>query len=97
MSQRNNDMQQSRTLLIASGILFLLVGSAAMALPVLFTALIMRFLAVFILVSGVISMVMVLIGKHKIPELFFGINLVFKGAAQLALGIAPRTGSAAAA
>jgi uncharacterized membrane protein HdeD (DUF308 family) len=183
MSQQDNDLQQGRILLIASGILFLLVGAAALALPVLFTALIVRFVAVFILVSGVISMVMALIGKHRnyrlleilsgiiriaagivllsclkssalvitmvfaiylvieglsvivaslrmrstpgwvwtllngiaalvlgilvflgwpsssfsILGLFFGINLVFKGAAQLALGIAPRIGSATAA
>ena len=183
MSQPNNDIQQSRTLLIASGILFLLVGFAAMSLPVLFTAVIVRFLAIFILVSGVMSLVMALIGKHKnyrlleilsgiiriaagvvllsclkssalvitmafaiylvveglfviaaslrmrstpgwvwtlfngiaalalgilvyrgwpyssfsILGFFFGINLVFKGAAQFALGFAPRTAAAAAA
>lgn len=183
MSQPNNDIEQSRTLLIASGILFLLVGFAAMSLPVLFTAVIVRFLAIFILVSGVMSLVMALIGKHKnyrlleilsgiiriaagvvllsclkssalvitmafaiylvveglfviaaslrmrstpgwvwtlfngiaalalgilvyqgwpyssfsILGFFFGINLVFKGAAQFALGFAPRTAAAAAA
>jgi uncharacterized membrane protein HdeD (DUF308 family) len=182
MSQPNAEMQQSRTLLIASGILFLLTGFAAMSLPVLFTAVIVRFLAIFVLVSGVISLVMAVIGKHKnyrlleilsgiiriaaglvllyclkssavvitlvfaiymmveglfvilasfklrgapgwvwtlingiaalalgilvyrgwpnssfhILGLFFGINLLFKGAAQLALGIAPRTAATAA-
>lgn len=182
MSQSNNEMQQSRTSLIASGILFLLVGFAAMALPVLFTAVIVRLLAIFILVSGVMSLGMALIGKHKNYRLleilsgiirigagivllsclkssalvitmafaiylaveglfvifaslrmratpgwvwtllngvaalalgilvyrgwpyssfsvlgyFFGINLVFKGAAQFALGIAPRSAVAAA-
>jgi uncharacterized membrane protein HdeD (DUF308 family) len=65
MSQQNTDTQKSRTALIASGILFLLVGFAAMSLPVLFTALIVRFLAIFILVSGVMSFGMALIGKHK--------------------------------
>jgi uncharacterized membrane protein HdeD (DUF308 family) len=65
MSQQNNDVRLSRTWLIASGIFFLLVGFAAMALPVLFTAVIVRFLAIFILVSGVTSLVMALIGKHK--------------------------------
>jgi uncharacterized membrane protein HdeD (DUF308 family) len=170
-------------LLIVSGILFLIVGFAAMSLPVLFTAMLVRFLAIFILVSGVISLVMALIGKHKnyrlleilsgiiriaagvvllsclkssavvitlafaiymvveglfvimaslrmratpgwvwtllngiaalalgilvyrgwpyssfsILGFFFGINLVFKGAAQFALGFAPRSASAAAA
>jgi uncharacterized membrane protein HdeD (DUF308 family) len=183
MSQATHDLQQSRTLLIVSGILFLIVGFAAMSLPVLFTAMLVRFLAIFILVSGVISLVMALIGKHKnyrlleilsgiiriaagvvllsclkssavvitlafaiymgveglfvimaslrmratpgwvwtllngiaalalgilvyrgwpyssfsILGFFFGINLVFKGAAQFALGFAPRSASAAAA
>lgn len=49
MSQPNNDMQQSRVLLIASGILFLLIGFAAMSLPMLFTAVIVKALAIFIL------------------------------------------------
>jgi uncharacterized membrane protein HdeD (DUF308 family) len=183
MSEQTHPMQQSRTLLIISGILFFLVGFAAMSLPVLFTAMLVRFLAIFILVSGVISLGMALVGKHKnyrlleilsgiirigagivllyclkssavvitlafaiymaieglfvilaslkmrgtpgwawtllngiaalvlgilvyrgwpyssfsILGFFFGINLVFKGAAQFALGIAPRIGTAAAA
>jgi uncharacterized membrane protein HdeD (DUF308 family) len=35
--------------------------------------------------------------SFSILGFFFGINLVFKGAAQFALGIAPRIGTAAAA
>lgn len=65
MSTDKTDMQKSRSLLIFSGILFLVVGLAAMSLPVLFTAVIVRFLAIFILVSGVMSLVMALIGKHR--------------------------------
>ncbi|MCU0777018.1 MAG: DUF308 domain-containing protein, partial [Akkermansiaceae bacterium] len=65
MSEQTHPMQQSRTLLIISGILFFLVGFAAMSLPVLFTAMLVRFLAIFILVSGVISLGMALVGKHK--------------------------------
>lgn len=65
MSTENIDTQKSRSLLIFSGILFLVVGLSAMSLPVLFTAVIVRFLAIFILVSGVMSLVMALIGKHR--------------------------------
>lgn len=65
MSQQNNAVYPSRIILIAGGILFLLVGFSAMASPVLYTALIVQLLAVFILVSGVMSLVMALLGKHK--------------------------------
>lgn len=65
MSQPNEDIQKSRTLLIASGILFLLIGFAAMSLPVLFTAIIVKALAIVILASGVVSLAMALVGKHK--------------------------------
>lgn len=82
MIQSDNNLQQSRVSLIASGILFLLIGFAAMALPVLFTAVIVRFLAIFVLVSGVISLVMALIGKHKnyrLLEILSGIVRIVAG------------------
>jgi uncharacterized membrane protein HdeD (DUF308 family) len=75
-------MPPSRTSLIASGVLFLLVGFAAMALPVLFTAVLVRFLAIFILVSGVISLGMALVGKHKnyrLLEILSGIIRIAAG------------------
>lgn len=65
MNETNRDTPSSRPLLIASGMLFLVVGFAAMAVPVLFTAIIVKALAIFILVSGVISLALALIGKHK--------------------------------
>lgn len=65
MNHSKNQAAPSRIFLIASGILFFLVGFAAMASPVLFTAFIVRFLAIFILVSGVISLGMALVGRHK--------------------------------
>lgn len=79
-------MRHSRTLLIASGILFLLVGLAAMLLPVLFTAVIVKFLAWIVLFSGVISLVMALIGKHKnyrLMEILSGIIRIAAGIALL--------------
>lgn len=82
MNQPDNQMPQSRTLLIISGILFLLVGIAAMSLPVLFTAVIVRFLAIFILVSGAMSLGMALVGKHKnyrLLEILSGIIRIVAG------------------
>ncbi|MEY3895280.1 MAG: hypothetical protein RLZZ214_799 [Verrucomicrobiota bacterium] len=82
MSQTNNDKPQSRVLLIASGILFILVGFAAMSLPVLFTAVIVRILAIFILVSGVISLAMAIIGKqmnYRLLEILSGIIRIAAG------------------
>jgi uncharacterized membrane protein HdeD (DUF308 family) len=83
MSLPETDLQRSRASLIASGILFLLVGFAAMALPVLFTAVLMRFLAIFVLVSGVISLVMALIGNHKNYRLLE----ILSGVIRIAAGI----------
>lgn len=85
MSQPNNDMQPSRTLLIASGILFLLVGFAAMALPVLFTAVIVQVLAIFILLSGVVTLGMALMGKHQNYRLLEIISGIIRIAAGIAL------------
>lgn len=65
MDKDNNEMGKSRAWLIASGILFAVVGIAAMALPVFFTAVIVKALAFFILASGVVSLGMALVGKHK--------------------------------
>jgi uncharacterized membrane protein HdeD (DUF308 family) len=86
MSQQTNAVYPSRIFLIASGILFLLVGFSAMASPVLYTALIVQLLAVFILVSGVISLVMALLGKHKnylFLEIVSGIIRIVAGGALL--------------
>jgi uncharacterized membrane protein HdeD (DUF308 family) len=85
MSHPITETQKSRTQLVASGILFLLVGFAAMSLPVLFTALIVRFLAIFILVSGVMSLVMAIIGKHKNYRLLEILSGIIRIAAGLVL------------
>jgi uncharacterized membrane protein HdeD (DUF308 family) len=53
-----------------------------MALPVLFTAIIVKTLAIFILVSGVISLAMALMGKHKnyrLLEILSGIIRITAG------------------
>lgn len=75
-------MQNSRTFLIASGVLFLLVGFAAMSLPILFTAIIVKAVAIFILASGVISLVMAIAGKQKsyrLLEMLSGIIRIAAG------------------
>jgi uncharacterized membrane protein HdeD (DUF308 family) len=85
MTQNNTTLQHSRISLIASGILFLLVGFAAMSLPMLFTAVLVRFLAFFILVSGVISLGMALVGKHKNYRLLEIVSGIIRIAAGIVL------------
>lgn len=80
-----NDKQTSRFWLLTSGIIFILVGFAAMALPVLFTAVIVKALAIFILVSGVVTLGMALVGKHKNYRLLEVVSGVIRIAAGIVL------------
>jgi uncharacterized membrane protein HdeD (DUF308 family) len=82
MIEKTSNLQASRTWLIASGIFFLLVGIAAMSSPVLFTAVIVKLVAFLILASGVVSLVMAIMGKHKgylILEIISGIIRIAAG------------------
>lgn len=65
MSNPTDTTPMSRTWLIASGLIFILAGGAAMSLPVLATIVIIKVLAYFVLASGVVSLVMAVLGKHK--------------------------------
>ncbi len=60
-----NDLSRSRGWLIIGGILSIFVGFSAMGSPLLFSLVIARFLGLFLLVSGTISLVLALLGKHK--------------------------------
>ena len=60
--------------LVAGGILSLVVGLLALSSPILFSFLIVRLLAVFVLVGGVISLLVTIFGK-EIPTR--GLNAVF--------------------
>ena len=65
---------KSRGWLIAGGILSLVVGFLALGSPILFSFLIVRLLAVFALVGGVISLLVTIFGK-EVPTR--GLNAVF--------------------
>lgn len=65
---------KSRGWLIAGGILSLVVGFLALGSPILFSFLIVRLLAVFALVGGVISLLVTIFGKD-VPTR--GLNAVF--------------------
>lgn len=65
MSNKAHNFPMNRAWLIASGVIFILAGMAAMSLPVLATVVIVKVLAYFVLVSGLVSLVMAIMGKHK--------------------------------
>ncbi len=85
LKSSQNDKQTSRFWLITSGIIFILVGFAAMSLPVLFTAVIVKALAIFILASGVVTLGMALVGKHKNYRLLEIISGIIRIAAGIVL------------
>ena len=65
---------KSRAWLITGAILSLIVGLLALSSPLLFSLLIVRFLGVFALVSGVISLLVAIFDKDVAPR---GLNAVF--------------------
>ena len=60
--------------LVAGGILSLVVGFLALSSPILFSFLLVRLLAVFALVSGIISLLVTIFGKDVATR---GLNAVF--------------------
>lgn len=65
MANDTSDLSRSRAWLIIGGILSIIVGFSAMGSPLLFSLVIARFLGLFVLVSGFISLVLAIVGKHK--------------------------------
>lgn len=65
MSNPTETTPMSRTWLILSGLIFILAGGAAMSLPVIATIVIIKVLAYFVLASGLVSLVMAVLGKHQ--------------------------------
>ena len=65
---------KSRAWLITGAILSLIVGLLALSSPLLFSLLIVRFLGIFALVSGVISLLVAIFDKDVAPR---GLNAVF--------------------
>jgi uncharacterized membrane protein HdeD (DUF308 family) len=85
-SSAANDLSKSRGWLIIGGILSIFVGFSAMGSPLLFSLVIARFLALFLLVSGIISLALVIVGKHKryrVLEALLGLIRIAAGVALL--------------
>jgi len=102
MSHQPDTVPMSRPWLIASGLIFIQAGMAAMSLPVLATIVIITVLAYFVLATGLLSLgILIYLGwpasSFTVLGVFFGINLLFKGVAQLALGMSSRSAMPAAA
>ncbi len=64
-SSAANDLSKSRVWLIVGGVLSIFVGFSAVGSPLVFSFVIARFLGLFALVSGIISLVLAIVGKHK--------------------------------
>lgn len=64
-SSDSNALSVSRGWLIIGGILSILVGFSAIGSPMLFSLMLARFLGIFALVSGAISLLLAIFGKHK--------------------------------
>jgi len=81
-SSAANDLSTSRGWLIIGGILSIFVGFSAMGSPLLFSLVIARFLGLFLLVSGIISLVLAIVGKHKghrVMEALLGVIRIAAG------------------
>ena len=86
LSSAANDLSKSRGWLIIGGILSIFVGFFAMGSPLLFSLVIARFLALFLLVSGIISLALAIVGKHKrhrVLEALLGLIRIAAGVALL--------------
>ena len=86
LSSAANDLSKSRGWLIIGGILSICVGFSAMGSPLLFSLVIARFLALFLLVSGIISLALAIVGKHKrhrVLEALLGFIRIAAGVALL--------------
>jgi uncharacterized membrane protein HdeD (DUF308 family) len=73
---------KSRGWLLISGALFFMVGIAAMGSPLFFTFAVTRFLGIFALVSGIISLALAVFGKdvtHRLLEALSGVIRIVAG------------------
>ncbi len=80
-----NLLAQSRGWLIGGGLLSIFVGFMAMGSPYIFSMVIAQFLGIFVLISGVISLGLALLGKHKTHRLLEGVLGVVRIAAGVVL------------
>lgn len=84
-SPDSNALSTSRGWLIFGGILSIVVGFSAISSPMLYSLMLARFLGIFALVSGVISLLLAIVGKHKGHRLMEALSGVVRIAAGIIL------------
>ena len=84
-SSGSNDLSISRGWLIIGGILSILVGFSAIGSPLLYSLMLARFLGIFALVSGVISLLVAIFEKHKRHRLMEALSGIVRIAAGVIL------------
>lgn len=80
-----NGLHASRGWLIVGGLLSIFVGFSAMGSPLLFSFVIAQFLAIFALVSGVISLALAIFGKHSTHRVLEALSGIIRIAAGVVL------------
>ncbi len=85
LSPATEALYKSRGWLIAGGILSLFVGFMAMGSPYLFSILIAQLLGAFALASGIISLILVIFGKHPGHRILDAISALIRIAAGIVL------------
>lgn len=86
---------KSKGWLIFGGIISVLVGFFAILSPYIFSFVITQLIGAFCLVTGVISLVQSLFGKHQAHRLYSGLSGIVRIAAGVALMFFPVAGAAA--
>ena len=81
----SHDLFLSRGWLIAGGILSLFVGFAAIGSPLLYSVVIAQLLGIFALVSGAISLVLAIFGRHRGHRIFGALSGLIRIVAGVAL------------
>lgn len=92
MATTSPSPESSRTWLSLGGILFVVVVAMAMASPLIFTSVLVRFLAIFILFSGAMSLALGILGKHQGYRWLEALSSVMRIAAGIALLMCLKSG-----
>jgi len=81
----SNMLSQSRGWLIFGGFLSILVGFVAMGSPYVFSFVIAQFLGIFVLITGAISILLAIFGKHTPHRILEGVVGLIRVAAGVVL------------
>lgn len=81
MSNSSHALFQSRGWLVFGGVLSIFVGFAAMGSPLLFSLVLTQFLGIFLIVSGVVTLIPALFGKHVAHRVLEAVSSLIRLAA----------------